>query len=164
MRMVTSRFRSNSPSSCTSTHFRNSLHLDLDLMVWALWREWLEQKASSNFRTTRRNALFTTERNVRPRSTWIKLRATVAVVPGLCWLTRGNIRWKPSHQRINFHFTGIRLLWSKGGELCWKSNFEWQKLSGCLHRSLRWYCRWLPWTKYACVWKICDKRYRFFTF
>ena len=83
-------------SRSSSTHLNSTQHLDLDLMRWALWREWLEQKASSNFQTTRRNALFTTERNVRLKSTWIKFRGSAVVFHGLWRLTQTNIRWKPT--------------------------------------------------------------------
>ena len=78
--------------SYTSTHLRDSLHIGLDLLPWALSKEWPGQKALSNFPTSRRNASFTTERNVRPRSTWIKLKAIVAANPGLSSLTSTNIR------------------------------------------------------------------------
>ena len=54
----------------TSIHLHNTLHLDLDLMEWVPWKEWPEQKAFSNFLTTRRSALSTTERNARLGSTW----------------------------------------------------------------------------------------------
>ena len=83
-------------SKSTSTHLRNILHLDLDLMGWAPWRKWPEQKALSNFLTIRRNALFTTERNARLRSTWIKFRGNAIVLPGLFTLTRAKTRWKLS--------------------------------------------------------------------
>ena len=82
----------NLPRS-SSTHLHNTLPLDLDLIGWALWREWQEQKASSNFLTIRRNALFTTEKNVRHRNTWIKFGGGVIVLFGLYILTRANIRW-----------------------------------------------------------------------
>ena len=70
-------------SRCPSTHLRNTLHMDLDLMGWALWRKWQEQNALINFLTTRRNALFTTKRNVRPRTTWIKFWESAIAFHGL---------------------------------------------------------------------------------
>ena len=71
----------------TSIHLHNTLHLDLDLMEWVPWKEWPEQKAFSNFLTTRRNALFTTERNARLGSTWIKFRENATVLHGHYRLT-----------------------------------------------------------------------------
>ena len=83
-------------SNFTPIHLHNMLHMDLGLMGWVFWRKWQEQKALSNFLTTRRNALFTTERNARLRITWIKFRRSVTVLLGLYRLTRAKIRWKPN--------------------------------------------------------------------
>ena len=83
-------------SRFSSRHLLSTQHLDMDLMGWVPWRAWPEQKALSNFLTTRRNAVFTTERNARLRRTWIKFRESANVFPGLFRLVRAHIRWKES--------------------------------------------------------------------
>ena len=94
------------------THLNSSLHLVRDLMEWMFWKEWPEQKALSNFPLTRRNALFTTERNARLRSTWIKFRGSAIVLGGLWRLTRTKIRWKVN---ISYGFL-LKVLSSCGPE------------------------------------------------
>ena len=47
----------------------------------------------SNFLTIRKDALFTTERNARLRSTWIKFKGSAIVLHGLFRLIRTKIRW-----------------------------------------------------------------------
>ena len=81
-RMARAPRQESNISRSSSTHLHNTLHLDLDLMGWALWREWLGQQTLSNFRTTRRSASFTTERNARLGSTWIKFRGSAVVFHG----------------------------------------------------------------------------------
>ena len=134
-------------SRCSSTRLHNTLLMDLDLMGWALWKRWLEQKTLFNFQTIRRNALFTTERNVRLESTWIKFRWSAIVCHGLLELIQTNMRWKPSLLKVSY-FAGVHLLWSREGELCWKSNLERQKLFDSMYWSL---CR-------CCCWPKCDER------
>ena len=101
----------NNLSRSSSTHLHSTLHLDLDLMGWALWKEWQEQKASSNFLTTRRSALFTTERNARRKSTWIKFRGNAFVPHGPYKLSmiRASIRCSlPVAQRRSVVFKSKR--------------------------------------------------------
>ena len=87
---------------CSSTHFHSTIRLVLDLMGWAFWRVWPGQKASSNFLTTRRSALFTTERNARLRSTWNKFRGSANVYHGLLELIWTNIRWKGCLKMVTY--------------------------------------------------------------
>ena len=86
-------WKENNLSRYSSTHLHSPLCLDLDLMGWVLWREWLEQRASRNFQTTRRSALYIKERNVRLRSTWIKFRWSAIVFHGLFRPTRNSRNW-----------------------------------------------------------------------
>ena len=79
---------------CSSIHLHSPLYLDLDLMGWALWREWLEQKAFRNFLTTRRNASSTKERSARLWNTWIKFLTSAIVHHGPFSQTMSKIRWK----------------------------------------------------------------------
>ena len=87
-------------SRSSSKHLHNTLHLNLDLTGWALWREWQVQNPLSNFLTTRRSASSTTERNARLRNTWIKFKPSAFVHHGLFRLTRAKIRWKHIFQTI----------------------------------------------------------------
>ena len=88
----------------SSTHLHSTLHLDLDLIGWVLWRRWPGQKVSSNFLMNRRNAPFTTEKIVKLRSTWTNFRQSAIALNGLYKQTQEKIRWKLCKQIELFPF------------------------------------------------------------